>query len=111
MSYQYTTRCSDFCPVIYSLRGELEPYEQKWVEPVKSLLIKKKKLSDFVVDINLLCIFTSLTEMQCRRLLNYIEWNEFQFTTFKIINGSEEWKRQDEIRAAKVQSANEGANT
>lgn len=94
--------------MIHSLRKDLEPYEMAWVERVYSLMINKIKSSDFIIDIQKLVIFTNLTEMQCRRIVNYIEWEKFGWTKFEIINGSDEWKQQDKIRAAKVQKETGG---
>lgn len=94
-----------FCQILYSLRKDLEDYELKWVDRIYGILEGKKNLSQNVIDITKLCTFTDLTETQCRRIINYIEWNKYHFTTFIIENGSEEWKRQDEIRFAQVQKA------
>lgn len=71
---------------------------EKW--PSVMHLLEIKKADGSPIDIRAMSIYYGLSEMQSRRLINKYEYNSG--LTFIIINGSDAWKEQDELRLAKI---------
>lgn len=91
------------CAVLYSYCiYDLEEYDKKKLPMLRNILDIKLEANDFTIDMPKMCTYLQVPELIARTMINYLETHVYGRKKFVILNGREEWKTQDEIRAAQI---------
>jgi hypothetical protein len=91
------------CAVLYSFCiYDLDEHEKRKLPMLRNILDMKLEAGDYTIDMEKMCHYLSVPELIARTMINHIETHVYGRRKFVILNGKEEWKTQDEIRASQI---------
>tara|TARA_R110000868_G_scaffold153065_3_gene378388 strand:+ start:455 stop:859 length:405 start_codon:yes stop_codon:yes gene_type:complete len=82
---------------------DLSDGERVWLYRFRQTIRAKLLVGDRIIDIKSVMNLTKLMEWECRRIINHIEWHDYNFKQFEIINGDKQFQKSDALRATQIQ--------